>query len=60
MTLFSKRCLLPTLALLTFIPLLAGQEPPSRNVRFGLPSAAKADARREVYLIERPQYVLSY
>jgi len=37
-----------------------GQEP-DRNVRFGLPSPAKADpAQREDYLIERPQYVLSY
>src|SRR5262249_47894284 len=34
---------------------------PNRNVRFGMPSAAKADSKeREDYLIERPQYVLSY
>jgi endonuclease G len=33
----------------------------NRNVRFGLPSPAKADPKqREDYLIERPQYVLSY
>jgi endonuclease G len=39
---------------------LAAQEP-NRNVRFGMPSPAKADPRqREDYLIERPQYVLSY
>lgn len=32
-----------------------------RNVRFGLPSPARADPeRREDYLIQRPQYVLSY
>jgi len=33
----------------------------SPNIRFGLPSAAKADPeQREDYLIERPQYTLSY
>ena len=59
---FSKRFLVPALALLTFIPLLfAAQDSPNRNVRFGLPSAAKADsAHRENYLMARPQYVLSY
>jgi endonuclease G, mitochondrial len=40
-------------------------EPPStfanRNVRFGKPAEAKADPEsRNAYLIERPQYVLSY
>jgi endonuclease G len=36
-------------------------EEPSPNVRFGMPSAAKADVKqREDYLIERPQYTLSY
>ncbi len=39
---------------------LAAQEP-NRNTRFGLPSPAKVDpAQREDYLIERPQYSLSY
>lgn len=33
-------------------------ELPNRNVRFGLP--APADSSREAFLIERPQYVLSY
>jgi endonuclease G len=39
---------------------LAAREPKShnRNVRFGLPAPASTD--REAYLIERPQYVLSY
>src|SRR4051812_27036066 len=40
-------------------------EPPqtlaNRNVRFGMPADAKADpANRAAYLIDRPQYVLSY
>ena len=40
-------------------PLLAQQ--PNPNARFGLPSPAKTDvAQRDDYLIERPQYVLSY
>src|SRR5262249_378441 len=35
---------------------------PNRNVRYGMPGEAKADAdkSKEAYLIERPQYVLSY
>ncbi|MCI0702263.1 MAG: DNA/RNA non-specific endonuclease [Planctomycetia bacterium] len=33
----------------------------NRNVRFGMPAEAKTDpANRTAYLIERPQYVLSY
>ncbi|MDY3556059.1 DNA/RNA non-specific endonuclease [Gemmata sp. JC717] len=33
----------------------------NRNVRFGMPGEAKADPdNKEAYLIERPQYVLSY
>jgi endonuclease G, mitochondrial len=33
----------------------------NRNVRFGFPAPAKADpASRDAYLIDRPQYVLSY
>lgn len=52
------RRLLPLLALL-LVPLLAAQEKePNPNVRFGLPAPAGKD--REAYLIERPQYVLSY
>jgi endonuclease G len=43
------------------LPLLAAQEMPDRNVRFGMPTRAKADtAQSEDYLIERPQYSLSY
>lgn len=66
----SKRLLLPLSALLLLLPLACQQEkepnkapdePVNRNVRFGMPSPAKADIKqREDYLIERPQYVLSY
>ena len=39
---------------------LAAQEA-NRNVRLGMPSPAKSEpASREAFLIERPQYVLSY
>ncbi len=43
----------------------AAQQPkllPNRNVRFGMPGEAKADAAnsKEAYLIDRPQYVVSY
>jgi endonuclease G len=50
------------LALLLSVAPLAAQEPAlGPNVRFGLPSPAKADPKqREDYLIERPQYTLSY
>jgi endonuclease G, mitochondrial len=57
-----KRCLLPALGLLLTLP-LAAQEPKdvNRNVRFGLPTPAKPDPKqREDYLLERPQYSLSY
>jgi endonuclease G len=38
-----------------------GQTLANRNVRFGMPAPAKADpASKDAYLIERPQYVLSY
>jgi endonuclease G len=48
------------LALLVACVPLAAQEP-NPNVRFGLPSPAKVDPdKREDFLIERPQYVLSY
>jgi endonuclease G len=57
---FMKRRLLPVLALILALPLAAQEaREPNRNVRFGLP--APADQKdREAYLIERPQYVLSY
>ena len=55
----AKHLIRPPLALLLAVPPLAAQEP-NPNVRFGLPSPAKADPRqREDYLIPRPQYVLS-
>src|SRR4051812_14805821 len=57
-----KRLLLAAWALLLALPLVAQEarqaREPNRNVRFGLPAAAATD--REAYLIERPQYVLSY
>src|SRR5438132_8020381 len=60
MTPLARRLVLPLLALLWAASALSAQQP-NRNVRFGLPSPAKADPRqREDYLIERPQYVLSY
>jgi endonuclease G len=50
----------PLLAILLAVAPLAAQEP-SPNVRFGMPSPARADlGQREDYLIERPQYSLSY
>src|SRR5262245_55265752 len=61
------KCLSPALlALLLAAPPPAAQEPGANpavnpNVRFGLPAPAKASPEsREAYLIERPQYVLSY
>ena len=55
-----RRLALPLLALLLIAASSLAEEP-NRNVRFGLPSPAKADPKqREDYLIERPQYVLSY
>jgi endonuclease G len=55
------KCLrLPLLAALLAVTPLAAAEP-SPNVRFGMPSPARADPKqREDYLIERPQYTLSY
>jgi endonuclease G len=59
-----KRYLLLPLILLAGCTAPRTQEPNrevNRNVRFGMPSPAKADPEeREDYLIERPQYVLSY
>lgn len=58
-TLTNRAGLLALLFALVISPLSAQE--PNRNIRFGLPSPAKADpAQREDYLIERPQYVLSY
>jgi endonuclease G, mitochondrial len=57
------KCLLPALlALLLAVSPPQAQEPSANpNVRFGMPADAKADrGSRETYLIERPQYVLSY
>src|SRR5262249_58237260 len=50
----------PALALLLVLPLLAQQQPAqvNRNARFGLPGPASTE--REAYLVDRPQYVLSY
>jgi endonuclease G len=51
---------------LAALPAVAGQhgkpgKGPNRNIRLGMPSQAKADPQnREEYLIERPQYVVSY
>lgn len=57
---FAKR-VLPILACLSISPWLAAQESTSPNIRFGMPSPAKADpSHKEDYLIERAQYVLSY
>jgi endonuclease G len=54
--------LLPALAALVWAATpLAAQQAANPNLRFGMPAPAKADAAsREAYLIERPQYVLSY
>ncbi|HZZ80646.1 MAG TPA: hypothetical protein VFE62_19240 [Gemmataceae bacterium] len=51
---------LPSLLLLLVAP-LAAQDTTNPNIRFGMPSPAKADSNhREAYLVARPQYVLSY
>jgi endonuclease G, mitochondrial len=43
------------------LPPTPGQTLANRNVRFGMPGEAKADpASKDAYLMERPQYVLSY
>jgi endonuclease G, mitochondrial len=63
MTPLLKRFTIPSL-LLVSLPIVANhaaQDAPNRNTRFGLPTPAKKDpAQREDYLIERPQYSLSY
>jgi len=62
-----KHLLLPALALVPaiafsmFLPRGGRTEETNRNVRFGMPTPARADIlHREDYLIERTQYVLSY
>jgi endonuclease G len=57
-----KRPFPALLALLLATAPRAAQPPETNpNVRFGMPAPAKADPdSREAYLIERPQYVLSY
>lgn len=60
MVTLAKSLSLPLLALLLTVTPLLAQEP-NPNVRFGLPSPARTDPKqREDYLIERPQYSLSY
>lgn len=60
MSAFTQRSFLSVLAFFAVLPLVAGQEL-DRNVRFGLPTLAKADSnQREDYLIARSQYTLSY
>lgn len=60
MTCLTKRLALPILALLAAVAPLHGQEP-NRNVRFGVPALARFDPRaRDSFLVDRPQYVLSY
>jgi endonuclease G len=55
-----KRFVPPLLVLLLAAAPLGAQEA-NRNVRFGMPAPASTDPKnREAYLIERPQYVLSY
>jgi endonuclease G, mitochondrial len=55
-----RRLVLPLLTLFWAASALSAEEP-NHNVRFGLPSPAKADPKqREDFLIERSQYVLSY
>jgi endonuclease G, mitochondrial len=55
------RSLLRSLVALLFLASSATGQEPNRNVRFGMPSSAKADPEsRDDYLIARPQYVLSY
>src|SRR4051794_15373824 len=57
------KCLLPALLALLLVTEPQAAQPPevNPNVRFGLPAPAKADPEsREAFLIDRPQYVLSY
>jgi endonuclease G len=60
MATLAKHLSWPLLAILITVTPLFAQEP-RPNVRFGMPSPARADPRqREDYLLERPQYSLSY
>ena len=66
----ASRFLLLLLALLPISVSASSQAPAepqkkllqNRNVRFGMPGEAKADAKqsKDAYLIDRPQYVISY
>lgn len=59
-----NRLVLLFLALGAAAPLAPAQPPKpltNRNIRFGMPGEAKPDpANKEAFLIERPQYVISY
>jgi hypothetical protein len=60
MATFTTQLSRPLVALLLAVAPLAAREP-SPNLRFGMPSPAAADPEQRVdYLIERPQYALSY
>ena len=56
-----RRIFTPILLLLFATAPALAQEP-NANLRFGMPTPARADpeASREAFLIVRPQYVLSY
>jgi endonuclease G, mitochondrial len=51
-----------TLLAVLLLAVTAPAAEPNPNVRFGQPAPAKADSEtsREAFLIDRPQYVLSY
>ncbi len=60
-----KRLLLILAIAVALSALPASADPPkppaNRNVRYGMPGEAKPDpAHKEAYLIDRPQYVMSY
>lgn len=60
-----KRLVAGALAALVVAAVAGAQEPPktpkNRNVRYGLPGEAKDDpAEKAAFLIDRPQYVMSY
>ena len=53
------------LVLALFVAVVGAADPPkapaNRNVRYGTPGEAKDDpAHKEAFLIDRPQYVMSY
>ncbi len=58
-----NRVLLCAIAFVVALPAVAQppKPPANRNVRYGMPGEAKDDpASKEAFLIDRPQYVLSY